>query len=48
MRDALEQEAAQVLLEIEAATGNPARLARRDPSASYDSAPYRLSDGQAL
>jgi type II secretory pathway component PulM len=29
MRDALEQEAAQVLLEIENVTGNQARLARR-------------------
>ena len=32
MRDALEQEAAQVLLEIENVTGNPAHLARRDPA----------------
>jgi hypothetical protein len=32
MRDALEQEAAQVLLEIEHVTGNQAPLARRDPA----------------
>ena len=32
MRDALEQEAAQVLLEIENVTGNQVRLARRDPA----------------
>jgi hypothetical protein len=31
MRDALENEAAQVLLEIEAATGNQAPVPRRDP-----------------
>ncbi|HVA93708.1 MAG TPA: hypothetical protein VNI36_02285 [Candidatus Dormibacteraeota bacterium] len=31
MRDALEKEAAQVLLDIEAATGNQAPLPRRDP-----------------
>jgi hypothetical protein len=31
MRDALENEAAQVLLEIEAVTGNQAPVARRDP-----------------
>jgi type II secretory pathway component PulM len=31
MRDALENEAAQVLLEIESVTGNEAHLARRDP-----------------
>lgn len=31
MRDALENEAAQVLLEIENVTGNEAHLARRDP-----------------
>jgi hypothetical protein len=31
MRDALENEAAQVLLEIEAVTGNQAPLPRRDP-----------------
>ena len=32
MRDALENEAAQVLLEIEQVTGNRAPVARRDPS----------------
>jgi len=32
MRDALESEAAQVLLEIESVTGNEAHLSRRDPS----------------
>jgi hypothetical protein len=32
MRDALENEAAQVLLEIEAVTGNQAPVARRDPA----------------
>ena len=32
MRDALENEAAQVLLEIERVTGNQAPVARRDPS----------------
>jgi hypothetical protein len=32
MRDALEHEAAQVLLEIENVTGNQAHLARRDPA----------------
>jgi hypothetical protein len=31
MRDALENEAAKVLLEIEAVTGNQAPVARRDP-----------------
>jgi hypothetical protein len=31
MRDSLENEAAQVLLEIENVTGNEAHLARRDP-----------------
>jgi hypothetical protein len=34
MRDALENEAAQVLLEIENVTGNQAPVARRDPSAA--------------
>src|SRR5271167_1700354 len=34
MRDALETEAAQVLLEIENVTGNQAPVARRDPAAS--------------
>jgi hypothetical protein len=32
MRDSLEQEAAQVLLEIERVTGNQAPIPRRDPS----------------
>src|SRR5258708_15818777 len=32
MRDSLESEAAQVLLEIENATGNEAPVARRDPA----------------
>jgi hypothetical protein len=32
MRDALENEAAQVLLEIEAVTGNQAPVPRRDPA----------------
>src|ERR1700726_5022149 len=32
MRDALESEAAQVLLEIENVTGNEAPIARRDPT----------------
>jgi type II secretory pathway component PulM len=34
MRDALENEAAQVLLEIERVTGNQAPLPRRDPAAA--------------
>src|ERR1700675_4077045 len=34
MRDSLENEAAQVLLEIENVTGNQAHLARRDPAAA--------------
>src|SRR5216684_5187317 len=34
MRDSLETEAAQVLLEIENATGNQAPVARRDPAAA--------------
>jgi len=34
MRDALENEAAQVLLEIERVTGNQAPLPRRDPAAT--------------
>jgi hypothetical protein len=34
MRDALENEAAQVLLEIENVTGNQAPVARRDPAAA--------------
>jgi type II secretory pathway component PulM len=34
MRDSLENEAAQVLLEIERVTGNQAPVARRDPSAA--------------
>jgi len=34
MRDALENEAAQVLLEIEAVTGNQAVVPRRDPAAA--------------
>ena len=34
MRDALENEAGQVLLEIERVTGNEAPLPRRDPAAS--------------
>ncbi|MGD0907189.1 MAG: hypothetical protein ABSA96_06380 [Candidatus Acidiferrales bacterium] len=33
MRDSLENEAAQVLLEIEAVTGNQAPIPRRDPAA---------------
>jgi type II secretory pathway component PulM len=37
MRDALENEAAQVLLEIERVTGNQAPLPRRDPAASANS-----------
>jgi len=32
MKDALEQEAAQVLLEIEKVTGNQSHLSRRDPA----------------
>ena len=39
MRDALENEAAQVLLEIENVTGNQAPLPRRDPSVSEISRP---------
>jgi len=39
MRDALENEAAQVLLEIENVTGNQAPLPRRDPSVSESSRP---------
>jgi hypothetical protein len=34
MRDSLETEAAQVLLEIENVTGNQAPIARRDPTAA--------------
>src|SRR6202047_99562 len=34
MRDSLETEAAQVLLEIENVTGNEAPIARRDPAAA--------------
>lgn len=34
MRDSLENEAAQVLLEIEAVTGNQASIPRRDPAAA--------------
>ena len=34
MRDSLENEAAQVLLEIEAVTGNQAPIPRRDPAAA--------------
>src|SRR3981189_2690949 len=34
MRDSLETEAAQVLLEIEKVTGNEAPIARRDPAVS--------------
>src|ERR1700722_3042125 len=34
MRDSLEHEAAQVLLEIERVTGNQAPISRRDPSVS--------------
>ena len=34
MRDSLENEAAQVLLEIENVTGNQAPIARRDPAVS--------------
>jgi hypothetical protein len=34
MRDALEREAAEVLLEIERVTGNQAPLPRRDPAAA--------------
>src|ERR1700730_706621 len=34
MRDSLETEAAQVLLEIENVTGNQAPIARRDPAAT--------------
>jgi len=34
MRDSLESEAAQVLLEIEAVTGNQAPIPRRDPAAA--------------
>lgn len=36
MRDALENEAAQVLLEIERVTGNQAPVPRRDPSMAPD------------
>jgi hypothetical protein len=39
MRDALENEAAQVLLEIENVTGNQAPLPRRDPSVSESPRP---------
>jgi hypothetical protein len=39
MRDALENEAAQVLLEIEAVTGNQAPVARRDPDPSAAAPP---------
>ena len=39
MRDALENEAAQVLLEIENVTGNQAPVARRDPSAAANPRP---------
>jgi hypothetical protein len=34
MRDSLEHEAAQVLLEIERVTGNQAPIPRRDPAAA--------------
>lgn len=37
MRDALETEAAQVLLEIERVTGNQAPIPRRDPAAAANS-----------
>ena len=37
MRDALENEAAQVLLEIENVTGNQAPVARRDPATAATS-----------
>src|ERR1700732_288536 len=37
MRDALESEAAQVLLEIERVTGNQAPIPRRDPTAAGNS-----------
>jgi len=39
MRDALDQEAAQVLLEIENVTGNQAHLARRDPATATSRRP---------
>src|SRR5271169_6884208 len=39
MRDALENEAAQVLLQIEDVTGNQAPVARRDPSVSENPRP---------
>ena len=39
MRDALENEAAQVLLEIENVTGNQAPVARRDPTVSENPRP---------
>jgi hypothetical protein len=37
MRDALENEAAQILLQIEAVTGGPSTIARRDPAADRSS-----------
>jgi len=39
MRDSLESEAAQILLEIENATGNEAPVARRDPAVTSPLAP---------
>lgn len=39
MRDSLENEAAQVLLEIERVTGNQAPLPRRDPAAAANPRP---------
>ncbi len=39
MRDSLENEAAQVLLEIERVTGNQAPIPRRDPATAANSGP---------
>jgi hypothetical protein len=39
MRDSLENEAAQVLLEIESVTGNQAPIPRRDPAAAANPRP---------
>jgi hypothetical protein len=39
MRDALEKEAAEVLLEIERVTGNTAPVARRDPASAASPRP---------
>jgi hypothetical protein len=39
MRDSLENEAAQVLLEIESVTGNQAPIPRRDPAAATNPRP---------